>query len=706
MNPVDLRFHYILATSGICLSTALLAFYVYFNGPRKRVNRFYVLWSLSISLWSFSLLLNIFAQTQGAAVLMCRLLHVWAALIPVTFLRFVLALTDKFPQRRFIFRIFIGVVFFILGIIWTPWFLTAQWKPAFGFFVTEPRLLYPIHPILFVLCITYASFELWGSYRKAVGVRRKQLQYFLIGTLIGYSGGTTNYLINYGLQPFPFYPFGSYTILPYVAMVGIAIARYKLMDIEVLIKRSLVFAGLSVFILGTMTFATMAAQEWLSQFLPTERWVLTLGAAFLVVLLYDPFKAFLVNITDRFLFQRRYDYKELLRKFTNEALAVLDLRKLVDMTVHTVAETMRLESCRLLLLSQPTNRYELTASVGIGEHPLVLDEAHPLIKLIKGTQVPLVRDSVDENQPGLEAIEEALEKLTAEVCLPLALHNELVGILTLGRKKSDEPYTKDDMEVLTTLANTEAIAISNALLAAEVAQKEKLAVIGTLAAAINHEVCGPLHNVKTRATGFLMERKEGWLKPLSKEELEENMAEFMQFAVGEIDKTAAITTRLSNFAKPGSETKPESVDVKKVVEEVDAILRHDLELRGITVEEVFPKEVPPIFADRRQLHEILFNLVRNAGQAIEQSGRVTVQVKLNGANRVAVDVTDTGCGIPPQQLRHLFIPFFTTKKEGQGTGLGLFIVKQLVERNGGTIGVQSQVGVGTTFTVEFPVIHP
>ena len=109
--------------------------------------------------------------------------------------------------------------------------------------------------------------------------------------------------------------------------------------------------------------------------------------------------------------------------------------------------------------------------------------------------------------------------------------------------------------------------------------------------------------------------------------------------------------------------------------------------------------------DHRQLQEILFNLIRNAGQAIGQKGKVTVRAERNGAagaGRVAIHITDTGCGIPPQNLQRLFTPFFTTKGEGKGTGLGLFVIKRLVERNEGTISVSSEVGKGTTFTVEFP----
>ena len=74
----------------------------------------------------------------------------------------------------------------------------------------------------------------------------------------------------------------------------------------------------------------------------------------------------------------------------------------------------------------------------------------------------------------------------------------------------------------------------------------------------------------------------------------------------------------------------------------------------------------------------------------------------NGSNRVAIEIIDTGCGIPPENLQRLFVPFFTTKGEGKGTGLGLFVIKRLVERNEGTISIKSEVGVGSTFTVEFP----
>ena len=107
-------------------------------------------------------------------------------------------------------------------------------------------------------------------------------------------------------------------------------------------------------------------------------------------------------------------------------------------------------------------------------------------------------------------------------------------------------------------------------------------------------------------------------------------------------------------------------------------------------------------ADRGQVEEILFNLIRNAGQAIEPPGTIWIRAHANGDAQVRIEIADTGCGIPSDTLGKIFDPFFTTKEPGKGTGLGLFIVRQIIERNRGRISVESTVGRGTTFFLDFP----
>ena len=115
-----------------------------------------------------------------------------------------------------------------------------------------------------------------------------------------------------------------------------------------------------------------------------------------------------------------------------------------------------------------------------------------------------------------------------------------------------------------------------------------------------------------------------------------------------------------------------------------------------------PLDLPKIAVDRRQLQQVLFNLIRNAGQAIAPPGKIWVRANANG-ERVKIEIVDTGAGIPPDKLEKIGNPFFTTKEPGKGTGLGLFITRQLIESNKGRMRVESVVGKGTTFILDFPI---
>jgi two-component system NtrC family sensor kinase len=144
------------------------------------------------------------------------------------------------------------------------------------------------------------------------------------------------------------------------------------------------------------------------------------------------------------------------------------------------------------------------------------------------------------------------------------------------------------------------------------------------------------------------------------------------------------------------------VDIDKEIDNVLGLLGYELKLEKIDIEKQIEKTLPNILVDRKQFQEVLFNLIRNAGQAIVEKGKIAVIAKLD-RKKVLIDIKDSGTGIPEDKLKELFNPFFTTKDPGKGTGLGLFIVRQVVEKNGGKIYLkETKVGAGTTFTVEFP----
>ena len=293
------------------------------------------------------------------------------------------------------------------------------------------------------------------------------------------------------------------------------------------------------------------------------------------------------------------------------------------------------------------------------------------------------------------------------MCIPIILHDKLIGFLSLGMKKSGEPYNQEDIDVLMALARTEAIAISNAQLfqelsktQAEAAQREKMAVIGTLAAGINHEICNPLGIARGQCEMFLLNYRDGLYNNVSEKELVEKCTIIFEKVIKEVDRATGITKRLSSFAKPSKQFLLGEVDVADEVQEILAILGHELKLDNVEVITNIPKDLAKIFADKKQVQEIIFNIVRNAAQAITGKGSITISAQERN-DRVFIDIEDTGCGIPADKMNEIFNPFYTTKAPGKGTGLGLFIVKQIVERNKGTIVVQSEVGKGTKFTLSF-----
>jgi signal transduction histidine kinase len=140
------------------------------------------------------------------------------------------------------------------------------------------------------------------------------------------------------------------------------------------------------------------------------------------------------------------------------------------------------------------------------------------------------------------------------------------------------------------------------------------------------------------------------------------------------------------------------VDINQVIEQVLAMVGHQAQLQNAEVIKEFSTSLPKVMADFDQLQQVFTNLTLNAIQAMPEGGKLTLRTSVVDS-RVKVDVEDTGCGIPKENLSKLGTPFFTTKEKGKGVGLGVAVVYGIVERHKGKVTVQSEVGKGTIFTV-------
>ena len=153
------------------------------------------------------------------------------------------------------------------------------------------------------------------------------------------------------------------------------------------------------------------------------------------------------------------------------------------------------------------------------------------------------------------------------------------------------------------------------------------------------------------------------------------------------------------------EPRLEDVDVNDVLNQTIALLGNYALINNITIETDLAIDMPIIAGDQAQLQQVFMNLISNAIDAIGKDGLIEVKSKLT-KERIDVSITDNGPGIPKEKQRKVFDPFFTTKQAGKGTGLGLWISYNIMEKMGGTITLSSELNQGSTFTVEIPVVIP
>lgn len=226
----------------------------------------------------------------------------------------------------------------------------------------------------------------------------------------------------------------------------------------------------------------------------------------------------------------------------------------------------------------------------------------------------------------------------------------------------------------------------------QLAWNERMAELGQLAVGMVHELNTPL-SVIVSATQLI----------LRDEELSPSVKEMVERIELEVQRLSQFTKGLLSFARKEDGPVGEA-DVNQVLQEVMYFLKYEALKRSIKIVEDFDFRLPPIATDANRLKQIFINLVMNAFQAMEGGGSLLLRTSFSEERFVSVQIADTGSGIPQKTLSRIFEPFYTTKKTGKGTGLGLFITKKIVESFSGTISVESSEGEGTCFTVTFPVI--
>ncbi len=260
----------------------------------------------------------------------------------------------------------------------------------------------------------------------------------------------------------------------------------------------------------------------------------------------------------------------------------------------------------------------------------------------------------------------------------------VMGVLNLSRGAKEPPFDPADLDLASALADQAALALSNALLLqesraaqAEVARMKRMAEIGQMTASIAHEIRNPLTGIRSAAQ--MIQQSP---------EMADELATIIQ---EEADRLNDLCTDFLDFAKPVA-VNFETTTLEQIVARQARLLEPGFEAKGVALNLKLNPEKPTIKADASRCGQVVHNLLRNALQATESGGQVTLEESPQG-----FAVTDNGSGMTAHQLERLFSPFFTTKADG--TGLGLNMVQRIVEAHGWSIAVESEPGTGTTVRI-------
>lgn len=230
-------------------------------------------------------------------------------------------------------------------------------------------------------------------------------------------------------------------------------------------------------------------------------------------------------------------------------------------------------------------------------------------------------------------------------------------------------------------------------------QSESLAAIGQLVAGIAHELNNPLAS----ASSLIQTDIELIQEQAEKRQVDQALLEDLAYSLKELNKTKEIVKSILDLSRQ-TQTYLEDVDMNAVIDEALQVLHNQYKSMEVSIEKHYDPNLPTIQGNFSNLGQVLINIVNNALQALPDGrGKISLSTSCHqDTDSVIVECRDDGSGIPPEVMKDIFKPFFTTKEVGKGTGLGLYVSYEIIKKHAGEIRVSSEREKGTTFTIVLP----
>ena len=662
--------------------------YVLFKNPRGIVRRSFFLFVFGIVGWSVSMLL--LSSTGQAWLTTLPFLSAEIMVLGFVFLAEVFP-DGNVPDKRCLICLAPWLVIVLLTptglVVHTARFNAGHLETSYG-------------PLILLFGALMGAYILWGvgklfsKYRRLEGIQRVQIRYLTIGAgLFLFFAFITNVILP-ACHIFSFNLLGPLFSVVFIGMAAYAIIKHQFLDIAFVIQRSVVYA----FLIGIIACIFFGIDLIIRRFTQVEGWGDDVAAAIIGAFGFVWLRRFFERITDPIFFRRNYQYDAAVHELGPLLHSSINLETLLQAIDGFLARTVKPE--RTVFLVQDA-----------GGKCLVRSFFH-------GARVPAEKIKYEAAMAALAAETRAMSFFQEQgkssdagtgiaAIIPLFAREGSAAVMLLGNKLSGDIFRLKDIELLSVLAHQAGIAIENARLY-EAAQRysetlerrvcERTAELQSMQEAQSKFVTDISHELKTPVTVLRanMEVLEGKRKGNRKTALAVASTTLGRMAQM-VDHLLAIA-RL-NFSK--EKLHKQEILVENLLEEVYNDCSILAENAGVLLS--YASDSISLFADKEKLKAVILNLISNALKHTSRGGRITLLGRA-ARERAEIIVEDTGSGITPEDMPHIFERFYRISGDrSSGTGLGLDICKKIAEMHSSTITVESAIGKGSKFVVSLPV---
>jgi signal transduction histidine kinase/DNA-binding response OmpR family regulator len=396
--------------------------------------------------------------------------------------------------------------------------------------------------------------------------------------------------------------------------------------------------------------------------------------------------------------RRKLDAKirelSLLNEVGKTMASTLDKDQLLQVAIDAVYQELELDHCAILLLDEESHRLQIGASRGIPDDLLLaaasIDGETILLNVIRQNSPLLVQDV--ESHERFRSLAKDYSGVECFMLIPLRVENLEIGVVTVYGYENSKTFTKDDLAFISSLASQASIVLANILLTEQRIREEQLEMMGKMTSYIMHDLRNSLEAIRSCARSIGNDEHE----PIERKDS-------AQTIMHEIDRIAGMTQELWEFSQGQRGTLDlQTLSVDDFIQDILSIIERDFTSQHVSIRPDL-QYTGQFTVDVDKMKRVFLNVADNARQAMFEGGVLTITSRLVN-DEVQFEFIDEGGGIPPDLQTHMFDPFVSGEKT-QGSGLGMTIVKKIIDEHHAHIDVQSVIEKGTTIRISLPRVQ-